>query len=784
MPISGKVSDSRGRYDPFLLKVVVMVDEATEPGISDQEVETRRVELVNIVQERKFEQMGVPAPITPITGGEAVAFALRKRLKSEDEVAVLNTLSLLDELMRTCPYFYRFIATEKFFRRLWRFVVPDYKNGVKSMIPIFGKPKVHAGMRTGSAVSSRVRILIRAWAEELSVMFHGRYDPDAGFLIERYNNKRGRINFPEVPKTPLPWVCPIDSSAGDYLRGSSSRRGSSSTGSGAKEAMSLAEVENTVNLFANLIENASSISDLKGELCQELADRCKFIHTNLSRLSMNMSKEEELSRAIAVSETLEKALGQYKGSLESGRLVRTIPTVDTISLQSEDEGYGDSDRSLERYRTNSDTRQREQEYQNERYSDSSEASHERRDDWRAREREADRGRDLRRNGERDSGRRGERGLERGGEREDERDEVSYRSRDMDNRDSPPPIVRVRTMLEKNRVSSPGTEKRSRRDLPPKAALRRRQKSESDVALLKAKKKSGASASKRAPGLIDIPEEDQDSDSNENQANDESFAMLAERYATHKISRKKPSSKPGPSGSASSRPPTQPTDDVPPVPAASNSGAYYNSTTPGMPFNSMLMMNPYAMYSSVPHVPMDPMAMYNSYSSMNPAMYYATVNPQMYSSVPMPGMLPPVAMTPTPQSPVRQDSAAAPTAPPPQTRAAAPGRVTPPLSAVSPQQGAQPAMPMGMGSFYGSVGGAPMMGGGIPVMMGAGEGTQGQQGVEAQAAVYQSAMQQAAAAYHSAAHAYRSISGQAPVERGGGVGPPASGTGGVGRRENE
>lgn len=797
------------------MRIVVKVDEATEPGISEEEGERKRIELVNIVLDRGLDKAGIPSPVSPITGGQAVAFALRKRLKSEDEIAVLNTLTLIDELMRTCPYFYRFIANEKFFRRLWRFVVPDYKNGVKSMIPIFGKPKFHQGMRGGaSEISERVRILIRAWAEELSVMYNGRYDPHAGFLIERYNSKRSRVTFPEVPRTPRPWVCPVGagSSASDYLRpSSSSRRGSSSKED--KITMSLAEVENTVNLFSNLVESATSVSDLKEEVCSDMAERCNYIKENLSRMSMNMSKEQELARAIAVSETLERSLSQYKSSLENGHIVRHIPTVDTISLQSEDEGYDDLDRnegssrSFDRYYETShgDTRVRSGEPRSSRYSDGSDHSSGALQGYAERDR-------------------------------------SYRPRERSYSPGParrePSAERKRTSAEeKKRSSSPSTEKRSRR-APTKPSLRRRQKSDSDLQkLAKEKKKAAIAAAKKKEGLIQLPGEQADDSSEEEKEEfkEGSFAILAERYSSQKGSRKvlpeatsttrstrlnEETASAEATGTIASQTNTASgsTGSLPPVPVSGVSpAAMYQSTGPSMGYNPMMMVpNPYAMYGSMSHMPMpDPMAMYSAYQTVNPAMYYNTVNPQMYGSHPMqmmPGMQTPGGQPgPGAQAPAIQNTPAQPQ----QDQAASrqvhlqsfPGQSQPQMNSSVPSlnhssqaggnlQAQQPAptpsvsavgMPgQQMSSFYASVPGqSPMMPpGSFPFMMQPApssasfpqpaqidtpQGSNGlaaqvpkQNDADAQAAVYQSAMQQAAAAYHAAAHAYRSVSGQTPI----------------------
>ncbi len=258
------------RADAFLTRVIVMVDEATEPALSETDAAARRAELVALAD----SSSSGPGPSA---AGQNIAYAIRKRLKSDDATAVVNTLRLLDELMRTCPYFYRYVADDKMFRRLWRFVVPDYKNSVRSMIPFPGKNKTAIDLRgtTGRPeIAIKVLILIRAWAEELSIMYNGKFDPSAGFLIERYNTKRARINFPEVPQTDLPWVCPVGptpnanasglySSTGGAVAGSSSGARTRDGGPAQlPESLGLSEVENTVSLFENMIDNATNVREL------------------------------------------------------------------------------------------------------------------------------------------------------------------------------------------------------------------------------------------------------------------------------------------------------------------------------------------------------------------------------------------------------------------------------------------------------------------------------------------------------------------------------------------
>ncbi|OSX69457.1 hypothetical protein BU14_1493s0001 [Porphyra umbilicalis] len=314
------------RNQEFVTRIVVLVDEATEAGVAEDVAEKKRVALVRIV-------LAEPG------GGSAVMFAIRKRLKSMDEVPVLNALTLLDELMRTCPFFYRFAASEKVFRRMWRFVVPDYKESVKGKV---FKKSVFDGRTPGgrTQAAERVLILIRAWAETLSTMFRGRFDPAAGFLIERYNNKRTKIAFPPVPPSELPWVCPISPSAEATTRGRPSRsasapggRSTSAPASGLPPNLSLTEVENTVTLFENMLEKASNAEEVKGDVFTDLAVRCQVIYDNMHQLAVSMERDGEVARASRTNDRLRNVLSIHREAVETGRLapISHIPVVNMDS---------------------------------------------------------------------------------------------------------------------------------------------------------------------------------------------------------------------------------------------------------------------------------------------------------------------------------------------------------------------------------------------------------------------------------------------------------------------
>lgn len=559
---------------------------------------------------------------------------------------------------------------------MWRFVVPDYKNGVKGMIPLFNKGRVHQGMRPDSEASIRIRILLRAWAEELATIYSGRYDPDAGFLIERYQNKKNRFHFPEVPQTSTPWICSVG-------------RGSAGADSGRRPAAgddgiqySLAEVENTVNLFASMVEGAESVADLKGDLLSDMADRCQEIKANLGRMGMNMRKEDEMARAIAVSETLERVLAQYRNSLDANQLVRVAPVVDSASLQSDDDAYDDgdrviSDRSLDRWdeRGRSISRDGSSGHMRYRPSDrpvrrgsASEVASGRRedDDWRARDREQERDQGRLREKQRSRDRDREFAMERGRdwdvervrsrdrslEREwvddrerprerdfdtdrmrsrsyrsrQEQDRVSFSSRDeLDrvhkSRDlsiTSPPLPRDRGVEERS-AKKLAAEKRTKKS-SASASARRRQKSDSDVsALKKAPKKTtaGSTTQKRnEQDLIDLPAERADDDSDDvDGGNDAAFTMLAERYSEQRIASKKTRSKPGSSKSKS----MANVGHEQPLSAPGNPAA--GNSTQALPPMAPIAGNPAAFYQTTPGMGFNPMMM-----MPNPYAMYGSVNP--------------------------------------------------------------------------------------------------------------------------------------------------------------
>lgn len=335
----GYQNDSRAQED-YYRAVGIKIDEATEPGVSDEDAGRYQAMIKKIYRGNSVD--GVPPKPHNASAGAAIAQGLRKRLKSSDEVAVMNTLIFIDELMRTIPLFYNTISNDKFFRQLWRLVNPDYKEQ-PIQIPFLTRSKnLRVPRVVDPKIRERVLILIRAWAETLAEMRKGLYDPKAKFFIERYETKRKGTKFPEVPKSDTPWVCPLPKMVSRHHRyhdGASSRSGPSEF----DDAITIDEIENSVNLFSSLVDNATSASDLKSELCSELADKCKLISRSIEKISANLTEDKDLVRAISINDSLQNALKLYKEGLTRENWDKDdLGHIATVSLDSEDdESNGD-----------------------------------------------------------------------------------------------------------------------------------------------------------------------------------------------------------------------------------------------------------------------------------------------------------------------------------------------------------------------------------------------------------------------------------------------------------
>ncbi|GJD10517.1 hypothetical protein Gasu2_47030 [Galdieria sulphuraria] len=106
--------------NPDLIQMVILVEEWTESKDTSG-LEAKKEKIFQSASEF-------------LRGGELLAFAIRKRLKVQDEDVLNRALQLLKDAVQNIPGFFRDIATDKFFRRLWRIVVPDYKEPVSTRL--------------------------------------------------------------------------------------------------------------------------------------------------------------------------------------------------------------------------------------------------------------------------------------------------------------------------------------------------------------------------------------------------------------------------------------------------------------------------------------------------------------------------------------------------------------------------------------------------------------------------------------------------------------------------
>jgi len=316
-----------GFNSPFYPHVNNMVIEGTNRGVSEKVADEKRVQLVRF-------------SLKEDDGGQLIAMSIRKRLKFPDDVVVINTLSLLDDMMRTCPFFYRYVANDLFFRRMWRFVNPNYKDGVKGLFKTKSQSMTLYPATSGEdlkgEIMTRVLVLLRAWAEELLRMYKGKFEPAAAFIVERYNNKKSKVRFPSVPPTDTPWICP----PGGVDEASKRRRANASNvGATDKEEedillrdTSLIELEAMVSLIESILDNATDVKkDLKdNDICVDLVKRLRIFCKRMDEFVASKASEKDLTKALDTSDRASRALRDYDNSVLIETVVREAgaPVVD------------------------------------------------------------------------------------------------------------------------------------------------------------------------------------------------------------------------------------------------------------------------------------------------------------------------------------------------------------------------------------------------------------------------------------------------------------------------
>mmetsp|Transcript_45496 Transcript_45496/g.176972 ORF Transcript_45496/g.176972 Transcript_45496/m.176972 type:complete len:521 (-) Transcript_45496:329-1891(-) len=210
----------------------------------------------------------------------------------------MRVLECLEELMRTIPFFYRYTANQKFFKRLWRYVNPYYKSGImQSKAVVYPVP-----------MTRKVLMLVRAWACDLHKMYAGKYEPAAAFWVERYNTKRAKVNFPEPPKGVGPWVCPVDEKTEWKLKSQNSING-----------MSVDAMENLVTLLESIVQNSYSVHELESnDALPSLIKDGRSVIESRDSITQNLAREDDVSRCIELSERLETVISRYDRALATG----------------------------------------------------------------------------------------------------------------------------------------------------------------------------------------------------------------------------------------------------------------------------------------------------------------------------------------------------------------------------------------------------------------------------------------------------------------------------------
>ncbi|KAJ8902379.1 hypothetical protein NDN08_006786 [Rhodosorus marinus] len=276
---------SRGNEDSPQTKshAGYLVDAATGPGLSS---------------EQKFDTYSRINDFCASGGGSAVSFLIGERLQTTDLNKAMRVLECLEEMMRTVPFFYRYTANQKFFKRLWRYINPYYKSGImQPKAVVYPVP-----------ITRKVLTLVRAWAYDLHKMYAGKYEPAAAFWVERYNTKRAKVNFPEPPKGVGPWVCPVNEKTDRKLRSQYDIKG-----------MSVDAMENLVTLLESIVHNSYSVHELESNdaLPSLIKDGRSAIESRDS-ITQNLAREDDVSRCIELSERLETVISRYDRALATG----------------------------------------------------------------------------------------------------------------------------------------------------------------------------------------------------------------------------------------------------------------------------------------------------------------------------------------------------------------------------------------------------------------------------------------------------------------------------------
>ena len=311
----------------------LMIDEATRPDLPLEPPYPQFDPIIGQV-------------LTMVRGGEITARAVKDRLKVKNERTLLLTLALLQRLMEECPNFYMHIANKRFFRRMWRLVVPDYKNSMRERFyATFDKEALQRKYATGEidkpiyypAVAMKVMQLIEAWGEEFERF--RPYDSKGQFFVKRWRNKSRKYSFPPMPALEVPAVYRPGTSeraielrrqresgqnptTPDSFSGSSpstmkARASGAAAGSAARNPTrpryELRDISEAADLAAALMDSAPDAGTVANdEDIASLITTCKAMLREMENMVASMDSEKSVVEAIAVNEKLLLVINRFE----------------------------------------------------------------------------------------------------------------------------------------------------------------------------------------------------------------------------------------------------------------------------------------------------------------------------------------------------------------------------------------------------------------------------------------------------------------------------------------
>jgi hypothetical protein len=306
----------------------LMVDEATRPDLPLEGPHPQFDPILGHI-------------LTMVRGGEITARAIKDRLKSKNERTLLLTLALLQRAMEECPNFYMHVANARFFRRMWRLVVPDYKNSMRERFyATFDKDALQRKYATGEidkpiyypSVAMKVMQLIASWGEEFERF--RPYDSKGQFFVKRWRKKTRKYSFPPMPVPDVPAVYRPGTSeraielrrqheSGQSVTADDAAFSPSTTKARAlntaparnsnRPRYELRDISEAADLAAVLIDSAPDAGTVANdEDIAALITTCKAMLREMENMVASMDSEKSVVEAIGVNEKLLLVINRYE----------------------------------------------------------------------------------------------------------------------------------------------------------------------------------------------------------------------------------------------------------------------------------------------------------------------------------------------------------------------------------------------------------------------------------------------------------------------------------------